>query len=195
MDPDGCQALAVHPSRKYPSDGGPGVGQIADLLARLPIDDRFINADRFLRGLAFNVLIGGTDAHAKNYSLVLIGPRAQVAPLYDVASAAPYDQYERLSSPMMIGKHWRMLDVGPADWSRAGSRLGLSSGEGADIVAELRDRLPAAFERAVVSLPADVHDEANAMADRIVEHVNGSWRPALDRNPARVLPGASASDR
>jgi serine/threonine-protein kinase HipA len=92
---DMCQALSVHPALKYQNDGGPGIGQIADLLAGLPITDRTINTERFFKGLAFSVLIGGTDAHAKNYSLILIGSRAQVAPLYDVASAAPYDQHER----------------------------------------------------------------------------------------------------
>ena len=40
------------------------------------IEDREVNAERFFKALAYNVLIGGTDAHAKNYSLVLIGARA-----------------------------------------------------------------------------------------------------------------------
>ncbi len=72
---DLCQALAVHPSQKYQNQGGPGVAEVADLLTRLPLDDRIRSAERFFKALAFNVLIGGTDAHAKNYSLVLIGPR------------------------------------------------------------------------------------------------------------------------
>lgn len=43
---------------------------------------------RFLRAVAFNWVIGGTDAHPRNYS-VLIAPRGHVAlaPLYDLASA------------------------------------------------------------------------------------------------------------
>ena len=94
-----CQALSVHPSLKYQSDGGPAVGDIADLLNRLPIEDRDVNAQRFFKALAFNFLIGGTDAHAKNYSLILIGSRAQVSPLYDAASAAPYDQRDRCFPP------------------------------------------------------------------------------------------------
>lgn len=62
-----------------------------------------MNAERFFKALTYNVLIGGTDARAKNYSLVLIASRAQVSPLYGVASAAPYDQRERLRSSMKIG--------------------------------------------------------------------------------------------
>ena len=38
-----------------------------------------------------NYLIGATDAHAKNHSLLLIAPDdIRLAPLYDVASIAPY---------------------------------------------------------------------------------------------------------
>lgn len=188
---DLCQALAVHPSLKYQSDGGPGVSHVADLLARLPVEDRELSVERFFKGLTFNILVGGTDAHAKNYSMVLIGPRAQVAPLYDVASAAPYSQYERLSSPMKVGDHWRMLDVTDADWERVGRRLAVSGDLAVAWVDDLRASLPAAFDRAMTSLPADTHAEAHRMAERIIEHINGSWRPDLDRNPAHVLRGTS----
>lgn len=38
-----------------------------------------------------NYLIGATDAHAKNHSLLLIAPDdIRLVPLYDVASIAPY---------------------------------------------------------------------------------------------------------
>jgi serine/threonine-protein kinase HipA len=192
---DMCQALSIHPTLKYQSEGGPEVGSIADLLNRLPIQDRTINAERFFKGQAFNVLIGGTDAHAKNYSLILIGSRAQVAPLYDVASAAPYDQYERLSSAMTIGGHWKMLDIGDDDWTKVGRRLGIPGQQAVAWVAELRATLPDAFERAAASLPSHAHADANRMADRIVEHINGSWKPDLDRNPAHVLKGTSPTGR
>lgn len=184
---DMCQALAVDPSKKYQSDGGPSVGDIADLLARLSVDDREVNAKRFFRGLCFNALIGGTDAHAKNYSLVLIGHRAQVAPLYDVASNAPYDNFERLSASMRIGAHWKMLDVTNADWQKVGARLGVSGEEAVAWAEDLREATPAALERAADSLPPEVQGEARRMAERIVEHVNGTWQPNLNRNPAHLL--------
>jgi serine/threonine-protein kinase HipA len=178
---DMCQALSVHPSLKYQSDGGPGVGDIADLLNRLPIEDRDVNAERFFKALTYNVLIGGTDAHAKNYSLVLIGSRAQVSPLYDVASAAPYDQRERLRSSMKIGDHWKMHDVNTSDWSKVGRRLGIPVNQAVDWVDELRDELPGAFERAAASLPTNARPEVERMAERIIEHVVGTWKPNLDR--------------
>ena len=45
---------------------------------------------RFADALAWNWIIGGTDAHAKNYSLLLSGSDVRLAPLYDIASALPY---------------------------------------------------------------------------------------------------------
>lgn len=176
---DMCQALSVHPSLKYQSDGGPGVGEIADLLDRLPIEDRDVNAERFFKGLSYNVLTGGTDAHAKNYSLVLIGSRAQVSPLYDVASAAPYDQRSRLLSSMKIGDHWKMLDVTSSDWRKVGRRLGIPGDRAVAWVDELRGQLPGAFERAVASLPTTVQPTAERMTERIVDHVAGTWKPNL----------------
>lgn len=184
---DMCQALSVHPSLKYQNDGGPGVGEIADLLARLPITDRATNAERFFKGLAFNVLIGGTDAHAKNYSLVLIGNRAQVAPLYDVASAAPYDQHQRLTSAMKIGRTSKMLDVTRDDWIRVGRRLGIQPEQADAWIDEMRSGLPQAFADAVVSLPPSARDEAARMTERIVEHVDGTWKPSHKRDPAYVF--------
>ncbi len=178
---DMCQALSVHPSLKYQSDGGPGVGDIGDLLNRLPIEDRQVNAERFFKLLAYNVPIGGTDAHAKNHSLVLIGSRAQVSPLYDAASAAPYNQRERLRSSMKIGDHWRVLDVTASDWRKVGRRLGIGADQAVGWVDELGSGLPSAFERAVASLPSSVRADAESMAGRILEHVAGTWKPTMDR--------------
>ncbi|WP_200845161.1 type II toxin-antitoxin system HipA family toxin [Roseomonas sp. 18066] len=91
---DLCQALSVMPERKYQADGGPGVKAILRLLAAhssAAVEDRHA----FLRALAFNFLIAGTDAHAKNFSLLILpgdaAPEVRLAPLYDINSALPYD--------------------------------------------------------------------------------------------------------
>jgi serine/threonine-protein kinase HipA len=54
-----------------------GASQIARLL------NAHGQAERFIRQLAFNVAVGNTDAHAKNYSVLLAGTRAVLAPIYD----------------------------------------------------------------------------------------------------------------
>jgi serine/threonine-protein kinase HipA len=102
---DMCQALGLHPTRKYESDGGPGVRRIVELLreqSSSPDED----VQSFLDAIAFNWLIAGTDAHAKNYSL-LLGQNGVVrlAPLYDLASILPYPAVDmsKVKLAMKIG--------------------------------------------------------------------------------------------
>ena len=53
--------------------------------------------------------MGGTDGHAKNYSLLLAGDQVRLAPLYDIASALPYGTHEKkLRLAMKIGDDYRV---------------------------------------------------------------------------------------
>ncbi|WP_354111762.1 HipA domain-containing protein [Bradyrhizobium sp. S3.12.5] len=75
-----CQALGILPTRKYQNDGGPSPADVIELL-RTYSTDRVADVDTFVEALAFNWLIGATDAHAKNYSLLLAGgPHVRLAP-------------------------------------------------------------------------------------------------------------------
>jgi len=168
---DLCQALAVAPSQKYQADGGPGVGKIADLFTRLGPADGRASAHRFLDALIYNVLIGGTDAHAKNYSLLLAGGRAQLAPLYDLASAVAYPSDRALESSMTIGNHRVMRQISPSDWAKVGRRLGLGADTALARVTELREALPHALESSVASLPPDTRDRAERLSEQILTHV------------------------
>lgn len=85
---DCCQALAVPPSRKYQSDGGPSLVDILDLLqgSDTPDDDRMA----VFKAQILFWLIGATDGHAKNFSIYLRpGGNYRLTPLYDVLTAQP----------------------------------------------------------------------------------------------------------
>ena len=70
--------------------GGPSCADCISLLKLTGAEARQ-NVARFLQMLFFNYLIAATDAHAKNYSLMLKPDGAHhLAPTYDVASIAPY---------------------------------------------------------------------------------------------------------
>lgn len=87
---DLCQALGVSPDAKYAEQGGPTTPQIIELLKKTGANATS-NVHRFILYIFFNYLIGATDAHAKNHSLLLVAPDdIRLAPLYDVASIAPY---------------------------------------------------------------------------------------------------------
>lgn len=193
---DLCQALSIHPSLKYQEGGkGPTMGRIAGLVAGLPWSDREPTATDLVRGLAFNTLIGGTDAHAKNYGLLLRGDRVRLAPLYDLASAACYDQHQRLRNAITISGRRHMLDVRADEWGRLGIRLGIGSNSARTIATDLARRLPDAFTEAVAELPERLRPTGEAMVVRILEHVGGTWRPNLGADPRYVLPAAAADVR
>jgi serine/threonine-protein kinase HipA len=128
---DMCQALGVHPARKYESDGGPGVRKIADFLrehSSSPAED----IQSFVDAIAFNWLIAGTDAHAKNYGL-LLGANAAVrlAPLYDLASILPYPQIDpkKIKLAMKLGGEYRLRYIGLRHWHKLASELRLDPDE------------------------------------------------------------------
>ena len=63
-----------------------------------------------IRDSIWNWLVGGTDAHAKNYSLLLSGNQAVLAPLYDMASALPYPEFDvhKMKLAMKFGGQYEM---------------------------------------------------------------------------------------
>ena len=119
---DMCQALAVWPGRKYESQGGPGATTIADLINRTsqrPEEDN----QRFAQALVFNWLTCGTDAHARNYSLLLSGSAVRLAPLYDLNSHLAYSDGSGNDLSMRMGGTFRAARVTRSHWIRIASAL------------------------------------------------------------------------
>ena len=128
---DVCQALGVHPASKYQSDGGPGPGDVAALL-RSHSTQATDDVLTFLGALAFNWIVAGTDAHAKNYSVLIgRGGRARLAPLYDLASALPYPDIDprRMKLAMKIGGKYRVHEIGARQWDKLADETALSSND------------------------------------------------------------------
>lgn len=148
---DVCQALAVMPTRKYESEGGPGVADIVRLLresSRRPGED----IDRFLRATILTWVLAAPDAHAKNYAL-LHGPGGGVrlAPFYDIATYLPYADpaLHRVKLAMKIGGEYLVRRIGRARWEAVAKSAGIGSAVLLDTIDELLTRLPAAI--AIVS--------------------------------------------
>lgn len=135
---DLCQALGVHPASRYQSDGGPSPARIVELL-REHSGNANEDVAAFVDALALNWLIGGTDGHAKNYSLLHGGGGVvRLAPLYDVASVLPHPRFDpqRLRLAMRIGRTYRLREIGASDWRALAKDLRLDE---ADVLARLRD--------------------------------------------------------
>jgi serine/threonine-protein kinase HipA len=171
---DMCQALAVPPGKKYQSDGGPGVRDLAELLTRnSQRESRTDNQQRMFDYLVYNVAIGATDAHAKNFSILLGAGDIRLAPLYDVASILPYDQDPRLRSALKIGDTWELARVSDADWAAVGSKLGMGRDAGVQRARDLRARIPTAIQQAAAEtqIPERLRDRAIRIADLVSAHV------------------------
>lgn len=148
---DMCQALGLMPSRKYQEDGGPGISAIITLIRRVSSDPE-TDVDRFLRANMLNWLIGGTDAHAKNYS-ILIGAadEGRLAPLYDISSQLPYQELVAQRMSMKIGDHHDVARVSIADWRKLARMCSVPEDRVlamlADMARELPDQISAARDQ------------------------------------------------
>lgn len=117
---DLCQAMGVPPANKYQNDGGPGARAILELL-RVYSASASKDQETFIDALALSWLTAATDAHAKNYSILIAsGEQVRLAPLYDIASVLPYAQFDvnRVKLAMEIGDRYRMQQVGLREWRK-----------------------------------------------------------------------------
>lgn len=146
---DLCQALALPPSLKYQNEGGPGPADIAKLFrTAMPSEAADDAVWRFADALIWNWLIAGTDAHAKNYSLLIARDQIRLAPLYDVASALPYEVHERkLKFAMKIGGDYRVFPY-QNRWPEAARELALDADALAGRVRALAALAPDVFSDA-----------------------------------------------
>ena len=171
---DFCQALGLPPTLKYQAEGGPSPEEIAALLSEhsgRPRED----VATFLDALALSWLIGGTDGHAKNYSILHgTGGRVRLAPLYDVASALPYRNLDpqRLRLAMKIGGEYRLRDIRLDEWRKLAKNLRLPEDEVVGRVAGLASRLVERVPAVCAKLQRDgvrhpiVHRLGEALASR-----------------------------
>lgn len=139
---DCCQALRFMPQRKYQQEGGPGIGAIMELLSgsSKPAVDR----DRFMRSQAYNFVIGGSDAHAKNYGLLLSTQgRFRLAPLYDIISLLPYLERRRDGRlAMSVDGHYRFDQIMPRHWENQARSVGYNPDRAVSHVRDIIARLP-----------------------------------------------------
>ena len=157
---DFCQALGLHPTRKYQSDGGPGAAAITALIRsavsdgqrkpKITRNDRTISAAdqdiaTFRDALIFNWLIGGSDAHAKNYSLLLgRGGLVRLAPLYDIATVLVYPGVDPLKvrMAMSIGGEYRLERIALPQWRALAAACRMDSDALIARIAEMAAALP-----------------------------------------------------
>ena len=157
---DFCQALGKPPSAKYErNQTGVGGPSLADMigLARASLGPRDVLA---LLDLAiFNVLACNTDAHAKNYSILIRANGAAIAPAYDIMCAEPYPNITRNLAQTIAGNN-RGEHPKRRHWERFFRSAGLGVRPSLERVARLANAVLAEGRPAreeVEALPAAQH--------------------------------------
>lgn len=191
---DMCQAMGVMTAQKYQSDGGPGAVSIVRFMR-----DNGFDADSvtmFFAALVANFLIGGSDAHAKNYAILEIpGSRPALAPLYDVASTFPYDKPDDKSNrermAMSIGGQYRFDYIGLHEWRTFARQCGGSDTEQLllGLLHGFAQRLPDLFDsvqKEQMGIAADSPDETEDSLANKRELVT-RLQAEIDQQCGRVL--------
>jgi serine/threonine-protein kinase HipA len=178
---DMCQALGLMPGRKYQQDGGPSIADIVTLIRRVSSNQR-TDVDRFLDANAFNWLIGGTDAHAKNYSfLIAAGDEIRLSPLYDLSSQLTYPELIDQRVAMAIGGQYDIQLIGFSEWQALAVACNVDWKPLLDRVRHLADRLPDVIVAARDdALQAGLHrDVVTTLASALIQHA-GRRRASLE---------------
>jgi serine/threonine-protein kinase HipA len=160
---DLCQALGLTPDFKYQKEGWrlPSYRALADLLDEhgpSPGLDRLAGA----QAAVFHYLVGNSDAHAKNISLVHTVAGVRLAPLYDVVSTTAYPDLST-ELALSIGDELNPDAITSIHWSDLADDFGLNTG---------------GFERVRRALLDRVTVEAPRLSDEA--HAKGWYQPSID---------------
>jgi serine/threonine-protein kinase HipA len=180
---DCCQALSVAPTRKYQSDGGPGIVDIMALLdgSDEPITDRI----NFFKANILFWLIGATDGHAKNFSIGLLPQgRFRMTPLYDVITLQPSINKKQLTRKefklaMRIGGsgHYNVEHIHGRHFMQSGLKSGLSKQQIRSICDGITSGIDASIENTINEVKTDVPAQ---IIDSVVSGIRHRV-PRLDR--------------
>lgn len=137
---DFCQALNLPSSKKYEKEGGPSLNDCFAILrnyCREPAKD----VQNLISWTIFNYLIGNSDAHGKNLSLLMIPAGVELAPFYDLLCTAVYPGLTH-NLAFKIGGENRPEWIQLRHWEKLADAAGVNKRYIASVCIELASRLP-----------------------------------------------------
>jgi serine/threonine-protein kinase HipA len=189
---DFCQALGKPPGAKYEHNNtgirGPGLADFFGLVRRhLQPGDVL----RLRDAVILNVLLSNVDAHAKNYSLLLTGQGATMAPLYDLMCGAAWPDVTQNMAQDIGGKN-RGKFIAARHWRREAAACGLNGTALLRRVAEMASAVAAEVDAAAMqvrAMPAGGHP----MLPEFVDAIKARCRTVV-ANLAESAPGQGPAD-
>lgn len=193
---DFCQALGKPPSAKYESNQtgirGPTLAEMFAVTRNAMQAPDIIN---LLDYVIFNVIACNTDAHAKNYSMMISGRGFRLAPIYDVMCALAWDHVTRNMAQKIAGKS-RGEHLKRRHWQRFAGEVGLNPPRLIARVEALAKGALAETKNAaadVAAMPAGLHP----LMTQVVEAIEGRARALLsglaDETGTEAVPRETAA--
>jgi serine/threonine-protein kinase HipA len=190
---DYCQALGIPPSAKYESNQigirGPTLKDMFDVTRRhMPAAELV----RLLDMVVVNVLVCNTDAHAKNYSIMIRGNGTSLAPMYDVMCGEVWENVTKNLAQKIAGKS-RGEHLNRRDWQQFARECGLNATQVLDRIATLAKSALAEAEAAaseVAAMPAGTHEVLGPVREAVERRARTllAQLEALEGNPTHKAP-------
>ncbi len=119
---DFAQANSIYPNQKYEQGTIPGL----PLKQLLKTSDHLAPTDklRLMDQVIYNILVANTDAHAKNYSILLND--TILAPLYDVSTVLHWPQINQYYAQKLAGQRRQPKYLAARHWDEIAKEIGSS---------------------------------------------------------------------
>ena len=163
---DFAQALGIDSASKYETTKKGYIAKMFALISNVsskPIED----TGELWRRIVFNYLIGNTDSHIKNYSLVYNNElnKIKLAPAYDIVCTTAYNTSKDMS--MFIGSKLNINEINKYCCEEAA----LEAGIGKNIATKEYEKMLAGFENALSEATDLVKSLGYKEADNIKEQI------------------------
>jgi len=165
---DFAQALGIASANKYEHEKSGYLKRVFELLRMRfanPIEDQ----TKLLRIIVFNYLIGNTDSHIKNYSL-LYDERVEslrLAPAYDLVSTMIYGTSGRMS--MYYGDELELSGIKRSTFGDVAREVGLAEAFVYSVFDDVAGKLESALSTAAEELEQTGFDDAIATGKTVLE--------------------------
>jgi serine/threonine-protein kinase HipA len=168
---DCAQALGIDPAEKYASirtarGSDPAYAHIADLLVRYS-EKPAQELEELLRQIVVNVVLGNTDAHAKNTAFIYMKPCVpSLAPMYDVVPVCDIDTQAKYFSMRVNGKV-EISDITKTDVIEEAKRWGIDADIAEGVVSVTIEQIRAGIESASSLYPHATKRHSGPTARRL----------------------------
>lgn len=165
---DFAQALGIFAADKYEKTPSGYMARMFELLrnnSSNPIEDQMA----LLRIIIFNYLIGNTDCHVKNFSLLYSEDlkSKRLAPAYDLVATRVYRTTSDMS--FYIGDELNISKINRSKFEMAASEIGLSSNLVLNNFDDVANKLETAMEDAAEKLAEKGFENAISLKDEILK--------------------------